>query len=85
MVFPKIYSEQHYTSAVTAAVSDLLRSYRGYQIDVMRPLPAYERNTREYELWITAWDRNEDRYEFVYELHIGAVNGELIVLSWMPL
>ncbi|MEA5463828.1 hypothetical protein [Leptothoe sp. PORK10 BA2] len=85
MVFPKTYTEQHYTTAVTAAVADLLQSYRGYQIDAMHPRSTYERGTRGYELWITAWDRNEDRYEFVYELHIGAVHGELIVLSWMPL
>ncbi|MEL6128582.1 MAG: hypothetical protein AAFX51_02355 [Cyanobacteria bacterium J06636_28] len=85
MVFSKTYSEQHYTSAVTAAVAELLQSYRGYQIDVMRMLPTHERHTRGYELWITAWDQNEDRYEFIYELHIGVVKGELIVLSWMPL
>lgn len=85
MVFPKIYSEHHYTAAVTAAVADLLHSYRGHQIDVLRQLPRYECDTRTYELWITAWDRNEDRYEFIYELSIGVVNGELIVLSWMPL
>lgn len=85
MVFSKIYSEQQYTSAVTAAVADLLQSYRGYQIDVMRQLPIFERHTRAYELWITAWDRNEDRYEFIYELQIGVVKGQLIVLSWMPL
>lgn len=85
MAFPRIYSEQHYTSAVTAAVGDLLQSYRGHQIDVLRQLPCHERDTRVYELWITAWDRNEDRYEFIYELRIGVVKGELIVLSWMPL
>ncbi|MEM9484301.1 MAG: hypothetical protein AAGA83_11480 [Cyanobacteria bacterium P01_F01_bin.116] len=85
MIFPRTYSEQHYTSAVTAAVGDLLQSYRGYQIDVMRILPSHERETRAYELWITAWDKNEDRYEFIYELRIGVVKGELIVLSWMPL
>ena len=85
MAFPRIYSEQQYTSAVTAAVADLLKSYRGYQIDVLRQLPCHERDIRAYELWITAWDRNEDRYEFIYELRIGVVRGELIVLSWMPL
>ncbi|MBE9069232.1 hypothetical protein IQ260_21540 [Leptolyngbya cf. ectocarpi LEGE 11479] len=85
MIFPRIYSEQHYAAAVTAAVADLLQSYRGYQIDVMRQLPSLERDTRAYELWITAWDRNEDRYEFIYELQIGVVKGELIILSWIPL
>ena len=85
MAFPRIYSEQHYESAVTVAVADLLNSYRGHQIDVLRQLPCYESNTRSYELWITAWDRNEDRYELIYELRIGVVKGELIVLSWMPL
>ncbi len=67
------------------AVADLLQSYRGYQIDIMRQLPSYERDIRAYELWITAWDKSEDRYEFIYELRIGVVKGELIVLSWMPL
>ncbi|MEM9486571.1 MAG: hypothetical protein AAGA83_23085 [Cyanobacteria bacterium P01_F01_bin.116] len=85
MAFPRIYSEHHYTSTVTTAVADLLQSYRGYQIDIMRQLPSHESNTRAYELWITAWDRNEARYEFIYELRIGIVKGELIVLSWMPL
>ncbi len=85
MIFSTVYSDQHYASAVNAAVSDLLLSYRGYQIDVMRQLPTYTVDTRAYELWITAWDCNEDRHEFIYELHIGVVKGELIVLSWMPL
>lgn len=85
MVFSRTYTEQHYTSAVTAAVADLLQSYRGYQIDVMRILPSHEREARAYELWITTWDKNEDKYEFIYELRIGVVRGELIVLSWMPL
>lgn len=85
MVFPKIYSEQHYSSAVTAAVADLLKSYRGYQVDVLRQLPCYERDTRTYELWITAWDISENRSEFIYELRIGVVESELIVLSWIPL
>ena len=84
MIFSTVYSDQHYASAVNAAVSDLLLSYRGYQIDVMRQLPGHDLTTRAYELWITAWDCNEDRHEFIYELHIGVVQGELIVLSWMP-
>ena len=81
----KFYPEQHYTSAVIAAVADLLHSYRGYQIDVICPLPSQKHSVRAYQLWITAWDKNEDRYEFIYELHIGLVKGELIALSWMPL
>ena len=85
MAFSRLYSEQHYTSAVTTAVADLLQSYRGYQIDVIRTLPSYERDTRAYQLWITAWDKKENRYELIYELSIGLVKGELIVLSWMPL
>ncbi|NEP54968.1 MAG: hypothetical protein F6K65_41785 [Moorea sp. SIO3C2] len=85
MAFPRIHTDQHYMSAVTTAVAALLKSYRGHQIDVIRPLPNHERDARSYQLWITAWDQNENRYEFIYELQIGLVNGELIVLSWMPL
>ncbi|MEM1241860.1 MAG: hypothetical protein AAGI45_18670 [Cyanobacteria bacterium P01_H01_bin.26] len=85
MTLSKFYPEQHYTSAVIAAVADLLHSYRGYQIDVIRPLPSHKHNVRAYQLWITAWDKNEDRYEFIYKLHLGLVEGEPIVLSWMPL